>query len=108
MRADFDQLRAGTRIRQGFEPIGKLKCEQFTEERADTDTGKKIAALADVFFRFIISINGTIQRQFHEACEGDNPVFLYLTEDNLKQRVQVREAGADLASSPQVARKFYG
>jgi hypothetical protein len=67
-----------------------LKCEQLTEHIADTDAREKISTLADVvFFLFIISINGTIERELHEAGEGDNAVLPGFTPDYFEQRVQV-------------------
>ena len=55
-----------------LQPFGKLKCQQLAEQAAYADTGQKVPAPADgVLLSFIVSINGTIQCQFHEAGEGD-------------------------------------
>jgi hypothetical protein len=46
-------------------------------------------AAEGVFFLFIISINGTIQRVFHEARERNRALIPYLTEDFFNELLQV-------------------
>jgi hypothetical protein len=61
------------------QPLGELDREQLAEETADTDTGIEISFASDsVSFLFIISINRTIEGEFHKAGEGDHPLGFYL------------------------------
>jgi hypothetical protein len=87
VRASLDNLRPSrdTQTLRPFcflQPIGELEGEQFTEQAADTDAGKKISFLAyHVPFLFVVSINGTVQGQLHEAGEGDGTLFRYRLGD---------------------------
>src|SRR6266478_7634402 len=55
-----------------LQPLGKLPCQQLAKQASDTDIGVKIAtAPNDVLILFVISINGTIKRQFHKPGESD-------------------------------------
>ena len=108
MRAGFDDLEFGRAVFYLREPLRELKREQFTEQIAHADARKKISIAPDVRFLFIISINGTIERQLHEAGEGNRPVFSDLARNYFKQRIQVWQCGADLANTRQVATNFYG
>src|SRR2546430_1310371 len=64
--------------------FGKLGREQSSEERSNTDVGKKIAPPANVGppTRVIPSV-GVIKRQLHEASEGDRAIRANLITDNL-------------------------
>ena len=64
--------------------FGKLGREQSSEERSNTDVGKKIAAPANVGPPTgVIPSVGVIKRQLHEASEGDRAIRANLITDNL-------------------------
>ncbi len=64
--------------------FGKLGREQSSEERSNTDVGKKIAAPANVGLPTrVIPAVGVIKRQLHEASEGDRAIRANLITDNL-------------------------
>lgn len=51
-----------------LQPFGELKREQLAEQFTDADAGVKITVPAGiVFFRFIISMNRTVEGEFHET-----------------------------------------
>ena len=60
-----------------FQPLSKLKSQQFTEQTPHVHAGIIIPATSDnVLFRFVISTIWTIERQLHEACKrNDAPVL---------------------------------
>ena len=70
VRARFDDLQS---VRSAFgKPLRKLKRKQFAKQRPNAYTGVKISTPANrVLFSFVESTIGTIQRQFHEAGEGN-------------------------------------
>src|SRR3974390_950287 len=83
-----------------FQPFRKLITQQFAKKAAHTYIREKISPAPDgVPFLFIISINGTIQGELHEANEGDCPVHSYLGSYFFTQLAQAQRAGADLATS---------
>jgi hypothetical protein len=71
-----------------LEPPGELKREQLAEQFADADAGVKITVPAGiVFFRFIISMNRTVEGEFHETRKRQNSALGGFAADDLKQRV---------------------
>jgi len=55
-----------------LQPFGELKRQQLSKQAANADAGQKISSSPNrVLMSIIVSINGTIQRQFHEAGEVD-------------------------------------
>src|SRR5882762_8388170 len=80
-------------------PLRKLECQQLAEEAPHAHARIEISALsAGVPFSFIISINRTIKRQFHEARKRNRPACCYSFGDFLGDFVQGLENGADLAT----------
>ena len=72
MRPGFDNPQSPLGGPRFLEPYGKLKGQQFPEGAADAHAGVEIAAPPDrVIFFFIKSTIRTIERQFHEAREGN-------------------------------------
>src|SRR5438093_2376026 len=100
-----------------LEPLGELEGEQLTEQAADTHAGVIIAVApcsfrpewrsrlcyagqrGAVLFRFIISINGTIQGQFHEGRKGDGASLFYLVGNFFSHFVHRPGCGAELATA---------
>src|SRR5438105_15626004 len=77
---DFEIARSS----QLFPNLRKLHREQFSEDRSNTHVGKKIAAPAYVRSPTgVIPTVGVIERQLHEAGEGDRAVRANLSTDNL-------------------------
>ena len=73
------------------EPFCKLPGQQFPKKRAHAYAGIKVPFPSNaVSFLFIISINGTIQRQLHEARKGDRALLRYLGSDFLAELAQRR------------------
>src|SRR5262249_61231778 len=85
--AFFWSIRRG---RSGLEPFDELECEQFTKQGTDAHARVKISSSAGfVLFLFIISINGTIKSELHEAGKGDWPSAINLPGDIFCQLVQL-------------------
>ena len=65
-----------------LQPLRKLKRQQLAKQAAHAHAGVVIAAAPDnVLFSFVISIIWTIERQLHEAREGDGAAVSYLSRD---------------------------
>src|SRR5437588_8753950 len=70
-----------------FPNLGKLGDEQFSKERSDADTGKKIAASSDDrAVTGIIAVLGMIERLFHEPGERLWAALLDLCPNKLDKR----------------------
>ena len=77
----------GLRV-QGFEPFGELKCEKLAEQFTDADAGVKITVPAGiVFFRFIISMNRTVEGEFHETRKRQNSALGGFAADDFREVV---------------------
>src|SRR6266487_6685594 len=77
---DFEIARP-SKFLPNFHELGR---EKFSEERSHTHVGKKIAAPANVGPPTgVIPAVGMIERQLHEAREGDRAVRTNLSTDNL-------------------------
>ena len=71
-----------------LQPFGELKREQPAEQFTDADAGVKITVPAGiVFFRFIISMNRTVEGEFHEAGKRQNSVLGGFAADDFRQWV---------------------
>jgi len=69
-------------------PFRKPPRQQLTKEFSGADAGVKVTAPPGiVFFRFIISMFGTVQGEFHETREGQNSVFGDFAPNDVNQPV---------------------
>src|SRR5437879_4989745 len=96
MRPCFDNLWTGPVVlrdrldRALLQPVGELPRQQLTKQASHTDAGVKIAAAANnVLFLFVIPINRTIKRQFHEARESDASSLPDLLRNNFGNLIQL-------------------
>jgi hypothetical protein len=88
MRTRLHDPQSAIRNPRILQPFGELEGEHLAEKGAHADTGVKITATAQiVFFRFIVSMNGTVEGKFHETCEGQDAAFGGFTTDDFKQVV---------------------
>jgi len=89
MGAGRHQARCGCRTAALRLPFRKLKREQFSEQAAHAHAGVVIAAAPDdVLFSFVISTIWTIERQLHEAREGDSAFVTYFSRNSFAEFVQ--------------------
>lgn len=67
-----------------LEPFRELVGQQLAEQTPYAHVGEVIAATPNnVLFSLVISTIWTIERERHEAFEGDSAFFLYLSRDYL-------------------------
>ncbi len=86
MRPGFRNPQSAIRNPQWFQPFSELEGKELAEEFADACAGVKITvAPRIVCFCFIVSMNSTIQGEFHKTRKRQNTAFGSFAANDVKQ-----------------------
>src|ERR1035441_7971781 len=81
------------------EPLPKLEGQQLAKQAPHTHACVVIATTPNnVLFSLVISINWTIEREFHEARERDSAFIGNLSSNYFGSLIQLSGCGANLAT----------
>jgi hypothetical protein len=93
---------------RGFEPFGKLKRQQFTENFSNAYAREKIPVASNsVLFLLVKSKIRTVKGHPHELREADYPSVFDFRRDPFSEFVQKKMFGADLAIKAATKRSIW-